>query len=190
MCKARKCTEEASIPQALLCTACTPWAAAKGWATFSILMCRKLEHGKDRPIPAEIKRSLVRYLGNITIPDNKLRYSANFNHQAFSVPDTPIPASLCTPTFDSELGIEVDTATVVIVPEVPEHSFYLMQWLRIGETNQLIMFDRGASVHLVQVKMAAASQFEIISFRPTSLVIVGGGNLQTEHGSYQFNLGP
>ena len=96
MCKARKCTEEASIPQALLCTACTPWAAAKGWATFSILMCRKLEHGKDRPIPAEIKRSLVRYLGNITFPDNNLRYFANFNHQAFSVPDTPIPASLCS----------------------------------------------------------------------------------------------
>ena len=45
VCKARKCTEEASIPQALLCTACTPWAAAKGWATFSILMCRKWEHG-------------------------------------------------------------------------------------------------------------------------------------------------
>ena len=65
-----------------------------------------------------------------------------------------------------------------------------MQWLRIGETNQLILFDRGASVHLVQVKMVAASRFEIISFRPTSLIIVGGGNLQTKHGSYWFNLGP
>ena len=90
----------------------------------------------------------------------------------------------CTPTFDLELGIEVDTATVVIVPELPEHSFYLMQLLRIGENNQLILFDLGESVHLVQVKMAAASRFELISFRPTSLTIVGGGNLQTEHGSY------
>ena len=98
--------------------------------------------------------------------------------------ETPIPASICTPTFDSELGIEVDTATIVVLPEVPEHSFYLMQWLRIGENNQLILFDPGASVHLVQVKMAAASRFELISFRPMSLTIVGGGNLQSEHGSY------
>ena len=47
MCKARMCTEEKSVPQALLCAACTLWATAKGWAAFSILMCRKSEHGKD-----------------------------------------------------------------------------------------------------------------------------------------------
>ena len=58
-----------------------------------------------------------------------------FNYQVFSVSETPIPASTCTPTFDSELGIEVDTATIVVVPEVQEHSFYLMQWLRIGDSN-------------------------------------------------------
>ena len=45
VCKTRQCTEE----KTLLCAACTPWAAAKGWASFSILMCRKQEHGKDRP---------------------------------------------------------------------------------------------------------------------------------------------
>ena len=184
--KARQCTEEEPVPQALLCTACTPWAAAKGWAAFSILMCRKLEHGKDRPKPAEIKRSLERYLGRITIPDNKLRYTANFNHQAFSVSETPIPASICTPTFDTELGIEVDTATIVVVPEVPEHSFYLMQLLRIGENNQLTLFDRGAGAHLVQGKMAVASRFELISSHPTSLTVVGGGTLKAEHGSFFF----
>ena len=43
----------------------------------------------------------------------------------FLVSDLPIPARTCTPTFDSELGIEVDTATGVVVPEVPELSFYL-----------------------------------------------------------------
>ena len=46
-CKTKWCTEEKTIPQVLLCAACTPWAAAKGWAFFSILMCRKQEHGKD-----------------------------------------------------------------------------------------------------------------------------------------------
>ena len=62
---------------------------------------------------------------NTAIPDNKLSYAVNFNYQVFSVSDLPIPASTCTPTFDSELGIEVDTATVIVIPELPEHSFIL-----------------------------------------------------------------
>ena len=75
---------------------------------------------------------------NTAIPDNKLIYAVNFNYQIFSVSDLPRLASTCTPTFDSELGVEIDTATVTIIPEVLEHSFYLMQWLRIGGSNQLI----------------------------------------------------
>ena len=97
VCKARLSTEEKSVPQVLLCAACSPWATAKGWASFSILMCRKLEHGKDRAKPAEIRKFLEKYLGKISIPDNKLSYTANFNYQVFSVSETPIPASTCTP---------------------------------------------------------------------------------------------
>ena len=106
----------------------------------------------------------------------------NFNYQVFSVSHIPIPASTSTPTFDSELGIEVDTAMVTVISEVLEHSFYLMQWLRIGGNNQLIFFDREENAHLVQGKMAVAVGFEITSSLPTSLTVVDGGN--------QFNLGP
>ena len=59
-----------------------------------------------------------------------------------------------------------------------------MQWLRIGGTNHLIFFDRGANAHLVQGKMAVAAGFEITSSHPTSLTVMGGGNLKTEYGSY------
>ena len=38
--------------------------------------------------------------------------------------------------------------------------------------------------------MAVASRFELISSHPTSLTVVGGGNLKTEYGSYRFNFGP
>ena len=79
------------------------------------------------------------------------------------------------PTFDSELGIKIDTEMVMVIPEISEHSFYLMQWLRIGGTNHLIFFDRGANSHLVQGKMAVAAGFEIPSSHPTSLTLVGGG---------------
>ena len=77
---------------------------------------------------------------NTAIPDNKLSYAVNFNYQIFSVSELPVLASISTPTFDSELGVEVDTATVTVIPEVPEHAFYLMQWLWIGGNNQLIFF--------------------------------------------------
>ena len=43
-----------------------------------------------------------------------------------------------------------------LLPEIQEHSFYLMQWLRIGGTNHLIYLDRGANAHLVQGKMPGA----------------------------------
>ena len=78
---------------------------------------------------------------------------------------------------------------MTIIPDIPEHSFYLMQWLRIGGTNHLIFFVRG-NAHLVQGKIAVAAGFEITSSCPTSLTVVGGGSVKIEYGSYRFNLGP
>ena len=135
---------------------------------------------------------LEKYLGkvNTAIADTNLSFAVNFNYQVFSVCNSPIPPSTSTPKFDSELGIEIDTATITVIPEITEHSFYLMQWLRIGGTNPLIFFDRGANAYLVQGKMAVAAGFEITSSNPTSLTVVGEGNLKTEYRSYRFNLGP
>ena len=79
---------------------------------------------------------------------------------------------------------------MTVIPEIPEHLFYLMQWLRISGTNQLIFFYRGANTNLVQGKMAVAPGFEITSSCPTSLTVVGGGSVKTAYGSYRFNLGP
>ena len=124
-----------------------------------------------------------KFLGkiNTVIGDTNLSFAVNFNYQVFSVCDSPIPPSTCTPMFDSELGIEIDTAMITVIPETPEHSFYLMQWLRIGGTNHLIFFDRGANAHLVQGEKAVAAGFEITSSCLTSLTVVGGGNLKTEY---------
>ena len=97
---------------------------------------------------------------------------------------SPILPSTSTPTFDSELGLKIDTATVTVIPEISELSFYLMQWLRIDGTNHLIFFDRGANAHLVQGKMAVVAGFEITSSRSTSLTVVGGGSVKSKYGSY------
>ena len=123
MYKTRRCSEEKGIPQVLLCEAYTPWAAAKGWAPFSILMCRKSEHVQDRPKPAEARKFFEKHLGKInsSISDANLSFAVNFNYQVFSICEQPIPPSTSTPTFDSELGIEVDISTVTVIPEIPEN---------------------------------------------------------------------
>ena len=179
MCKSRRFSEEKEVPQVLLCAACTPWAAAKGWASFSILMCRKPEHGQDIPKPADARKFFKKYLGKLNTSkiNTSISFTVNFNYQVYSLApcttlggcaccEKPNPPSSSTPSFDSELGVEVDTARVTVILEIPEHSFYLMQWLRIGGTNHLIFFDRGANPQLVQGKMAVAAGFEITSHHP------------------------
>ena len=85
VCKTMRCSEEKGIPQVSSCAACTPWAAAKGWAPFSILMCRKSEHGQDRPKPAEARKFFEKYLGKInsSIADANLSFAVNFYFQVF-----------------------------------------------------------------------------------------------------------
>ena len=107
MCKVRQCTEEKSVPQALVCTACIPCATAKGWAAFNILLCRKSEHGRDRPPIAEVRKGLEGYLGKISIPDDKLSFTANFNYQALSVAETIIPASIRPPPLTWNLALRL-----------------------------------------------------------------------------------
>ena len=60
---------------------------------------------------------------NTSIVDANLSFAVNFNYQVNSVCQQPTPPSTSTPTFDSELGIEIDTSTVTVIPDIPEHSF-------------------------------------------------------------------
>ena len=83
----------------------------------------------------------------------------NFNYQVFSVCNLPILASTSTPTFDSELGIEIDTVAVTIIPEIPEHSFYLMQWVRIGVSEvHLLLGIKNTNLNPVWIKTLPSGQ--------------------------------
>ena len=79
-------------------------------------MCRKPEHGQDRPKPAETRKFFEKYLGklNTSIVDTNLSFAVNFNYQVYSICENPNPPSTSTPTFDSELGVEIDTSTFLI----------------------------------------------------------------------------
>ena len=70
---------------------------------------------------------------NTSIVDANLSFAVNFNYQVNSVCEQPTPPSTSssTPTFDSELGNEIDTSTVMVIPDIPEHLFILCNGCRL-----------------------------------------------------------
>ena len=77
-----------------------------------------------------------------------------------------------------------------IVPESKEHSFYLMQTLRIGSSECLTFFDPGANTHLIDGNIASKEGLQVISDKTSAIRVVGGSEIKTERGTYRFNLGP
>ena len=68
-----------------------------------------------------------------------------------------------SPGSDSETGVRLSNEKLKIYPESPEHSIYLMQKLRIGNSECLIFLDSGANDHLVDGKLAKRENLQRIS---------------------------
>ena len=65
-----------------------------------------------------------------------------------------------------------------------------MQILKIGSSEVLTFFDRGANVNLIDGKLAISENLKRMSEKPSTLKVVGGGLVQTDYGHFSFNLGP
>ena len=100
--------------------------------------------------------------------------------------DLGIPA----PTIDSETGERVVCNRDQIVPESKEHSFYLMQTLRIGSSECLTFFDPGANTHLIDGNIANKEGLQVVSDKTSAIRVVGGSEIKTERDTYRLNLGP
>ena len=189
-----------TLPEVLLCQGCGEYAKTQGWAPFNILMCRKPRHSETRAPFIDIKTQFEKYVDKLapTIDEQSLKYSVNFMFQVCSVDHNPKPRirdhgnlnskSNESPCINSHTGLKVKSNK--IVPESSENAFYLMQTLQIGSKKRLIFFDSGANMHLCKGDMAIDENFKLISRKPTSLTVVGGSQIRTEHGVYRFNLGP
>ena len=94
------------------------------------------------------------------------------------------------PTINSETGEKVADAEEDVIPEVSEHSCYLMQTIKIGNSEALVFYDRGANIHIIDGSLAIEEELQQVSDTPTSLTVVGGKKLKSHHGTYRFNLGP
>ena len=94
------------------------------------------------------------------------------------------------PSIDSETGEIIMVSSESIIPEILEHSCYLMQTIKIGESEVLVFFDRGANIHIIDGSLAEKEGLQRVSSNPTSLTVVGGNRVKSNHGTFRFNLGP
>ena len=199
VCKEKRCNFGASIPPELLCPGCEIHAKPQGWVPLNVLMCQRREHNTGHPTKEELKAGLEKLIGKLdtSIQASSIKYSVNHVQQSINHTSELIDG-LCeevsminsTPTIDTCTGLRVPTCENTVIPEVKEHSFYLMQIIRIGDADCLVFFDRGANAHLIKGSIAESESLLRTSSKPTAITVVGGGRIKTEYGSYKFNLGP
>ena len=200
ICVTRRCSFESRVPETLKCQGCVSWAQSKGLAPLSILFCRRKEHANLRASFQDMKKDLEKYIGKLgtTVVDSSIKFAANYTYQVFSLDpganalgwvqenfiDKPAPS------IDSETGKSLEVSPEHIVHEVLEHSCYLMQTIKIGSTESLVFFDRGANIHIIDGSLAEREGLQKVSSDPTSLTVVGGNRVKSNHGTFRFNLGP
>ena len=200
-CNSKRCSNEAAVPENLKCKECSNWASKQGLAGFNILFCKNKEHVSSRAAFSLLKKDMEKYIGKFgtSIVDSSIKFAVNYTFQINSVApessfgtgwDQEIWKTKPAPTINSETGARVKTKPEKIIPEIQEHSCYLMQTVRIGKTDTLVFFDTGANIHLIDGELAIKERLQQISNRPTSLSVVGGDRIKTDYGTYRFNLGP
>ena len=151
VCVSRKCELSEKVPETLKCQGCAPWARFKGLAPLSILFCRMKAHSKMRASFLEMKRDLEKYIGVLAtaVGDSSIKFLANYTCQAFSLcPGGANALGWAQEDFidkpalsiDSETGVAVQVPPISIIPEVLEHSCYLMQTIKIGGSEVLVFF--------------------------------------------------
>ena len=200
VCSTKRCGFDTKIPDTLKCQGCAPWALANKLAPLSILFCRKREHANLRAPFSDMKKDLEKYLGKLgtTVVDSSIKFAANYTYQVFSMDPGANALGWVqedfigkpAPSIDSETGENIQVPSELIVPEILEHSCYLMQTVKIGNSEALIFFDRGANIHIIDGSLAEREGLQRVSSAPTSLTVVGGNKVRSNHGTFRFNLGP
>ena len=159
VCTEKLCSFNKMVPDILKCQICAPWADLKGLAPLSVLFCAKKSHGDARAPLNVLKPALEKYIGKLetSIVDKNINLSVSFMRETPSVIKTETSAGSAhgskvfpqAPIIDSETGYRVECEDEDICTESAENSIYLMQNLRVGDSNCLTFFDSGANTHLI-----------------------------------------
>ena len=148
-----------------------------------------------------MKKDLEKYIGKLgtIVVDSSIKFPANYTCQVFLLNPGGTNAlgwvqedfrDKPAPSIDSETGEVIKIPPEAIIPEVLEHSCYLMQTIKIGDSEVLVFFDHGANIHIIDGSLAEKEGLQRVSDNPTCLTVVGGNKVKSNHGTYRFNLGP
>ena len=197
ICKGRKYTNVSSVPEVLKCAICASWAESKGLAPFSIFFWKQKQHGDSRAQLADLRKELEKYIGKLgsTVVDSKIQFSVNFmfrnskKKKSATLKKSNIDAGNLSPapTLDSESGAKVSDSNNNVYPESSENVIYLMQNLKIWNSNCLTFLDSGANIHLIDGKLAEKEKLQRISDNNSALGLIGGGTITTGFGNFRFN---
>ena len=109
------------------------------------------------------------------VQDNQRRRDAtrrNINTDLSNLPPAPI--------FDSETGEKLEDQNLKIECESLEHSIFLMERLKIGQSESLTFFDSRANTHLVEKTLAINERLQMFSECQAKIGVIGGGTLAAE----------
>ena len=114
---------------------------------------------------SDLKNALEKYIGKLgtTIAYLSIQFAVNFMYQTSIINDGSERSADSShgmrifppaPAIDSETGHQVLCEDEDICPVSSESSIYLMQNLRIEDSNYLTVFDSGATAHLINGLLA------------------------------------
>ena len=192
------CTKE--IPEGLLCTGCREKSKEWGYPTFNALFCTRTDPTHAKPEPKVLMDAAKEYLGNwaLTVTLDKINvgrhnvsaYRAELTNEEGELFQVSPTVSGSVPAFDTRTGEEVSVPTTSIVPGPIDHPTYILQWIKLGSSELLVFFYRGASCNLIQGEIAEKEGLPVFSSSPGKLRVRGGLEIDTVHRVYKVCLGP
>ena len=94
------------------------------------------------------------------------------------------------PTFNSQTGDQVIVQPEAVNPEILESSSYILQNIKVVKSECLVFVDTGANSHLIDGNVVLKEGLQAISSESTRLGLIAGGQVESEYGTFRFNLGP
>ena len=206
-CKRNDCVNSKEAAAAdLHCRECKEWADQNDHSPTNILLCTGKNHTK--PDNNTLVTNLQKYLkdfnpGKVKDP---IKLTAHLHIVAHANNCSDCKSADCdcspptftskvdpnaeTPIIDTQTGESVTVDEDNIIKESAHDAFYIMQTLNMRGRDVLAFFDRGANQHLIEGQLAEDISLKVVSDRPVSVGVLGGGGVWTQYGMYSVCLGP
>ena len=182
----------------ILCDGCLTFRKEKNIRTsgFNVFFCIKREHNKftneqmmemlkkyaPKVAPEKFTKNVVMSIKSV----HRATMQAS-SHQSKTRPPSEHTHEV---VYDSSSG-ERSLLDKSVLPQPPNSpAVYIMQWIRIGDSNCLCFFDTGANINMIDGAMAEREGVTVISQAVSVLKTVGGKEVTTDYGRYKLNIGP